>query len=91
MSGMTFHAPTITLARMSEEAPKLRWYWCPMFHMPNNRQGTMATMTKNMVRLRSMPSRMWAPECVTCPGVKANVSKESNTTQKRDSLPPSSK
>ena len=45
--------------------PKLKWYWCPMFHMPNNRQGTMATMTKNMVRFRSMPSRMCAPLCVT--------------------------
>ena len=62
---MTFHAPTITLAMRSEDAPKLKWYWCPMFHMPNNRQGIMATITKNIVRFRSMPSRMCAPLCVT--------------------------
>ena len=52
-------------------------YWCPWFHVPNNKAGINATMTMNIVRFRSTPSRMCTPFLVACPGVKANVSSES--------------
>ena len=58
-----------------------------MFQVPNNRAGIMATITKNMVRLKSMPSRTCTPFLVVWPGVNRKVSRASKTTQKRLSLP----
>ena len=59
-----------------------------MLYIPNNKHGSNATTTVIMVRFRSLPSWMCAPDCDVVLGVNKKVSMPSYTDCNFCSRPP---
>ena len=59
-----------------------------MLYMPNSNAGIRATTTVIMVRFKSLPSWIWAPERDVALGVNKKVSMPSYTDSSFESLPP---